>query len=246
MKSQGNLRLANYKTFELSLAEIQPLFDGIKADHCMIFYNHRKYAATGKTITKSDYSEQWKKKFDSKPTFEARMLTPKYGYILMPAISTFDNSPENIQKLAQPMYDRIAELKRSHNAEGWILDLRFNTGGNLAPMLLALYDLLSDHAVWTTIDGSLKKTFAIKLEKGQYLDGVKKPSSIRSEGALMDEAKVAVLTSPFTASSGEVTALAFKGRPQNVFRRDSHLWCHEFQHQPRLAFRNNNGDNHRL
>lgn len=42
-------------------------------------------------------------------------------------------------------------------------------------------------------------------------------SYINSTGKLLDQTKVAVVTGIFTASSGEVTALAFKGRPNTIF-----------------------------
>jgi len=217
VESETKAILENYDNFEKSLAEIRPFFDKINANHCLIFYKKKKYSGTGKKITKDDYSEQWKKKFDTKPAFEAKMINEKYAYILMPGMLFFDVSPENVHKLAQPLYDQIAEIKSKNKPEGWILDLRFNTGGNSTPMLLALYDLLGDNAVWETLDGNKKIISKIKLDKGKYLDGSKKPAFINPKGELMDNAKVAVITGPFTGSSGEVTALAFKRRPNTIF-----------------------------
>ncbi|MFP3548221.1 S41 family peptidase, partial [Rhizobium sp. SIMBA_035] len=87
-------------------------------------------------------SEQWKEKYAAKPGFEVKILDGKLGYILMPGIKSFDFSAENTRKTAQSMYDQIAEVKAKNKLEGWVIDLRFNTGGNSAPMLLALYDFL--------------------------------------------------------------------------------------------------------
>ncbi|GGG63658.1 S41 family peptidase [Epilithonimonas arachidiradicis] len=217
VESETKDKLKSYDNFEKSLTEIKPFFDKINANHCLIFYNNKKYSGTGKVITKDDFSEQWKKKFDTKPAFEAKMIDEKYGYILMPNMLFFDLSPENINKIAQPLYDKIAEIKSNNKPEGWILDLRFNTGGNSTPMLLALYDLLGDNVVWGTLDGNKKMISKIKLNQGKYLDGSKKPAFINPKGELMDKTKVAVITGLFTGSSGEVTALAFKGRPNTIF-----------------------------
>lgn len=217
VESETKDKLKSYDNFERSLTEIKPFFDKINANHCTIFYQNKRFAGSGKTITKDQFSEQWKNKFDSKPAFEARMIDEKYAYILMPALSFMDNSPENIHKLAQPLYDQIAEIKTENKPKGWILDLRFNTGGNSTPMLLALYDLLGDNVIWGVMDGNKKMTSKLKLEKGRYLDDSKKTPFINRKGELMDNAKVAVITSLFTASSGEVTALAFKGRPNTIF-----------------------------
>ncbi|WP_435523071.1 S41 family peptidase [Chryseobacterium indoltheticum] len=112
-------------------------------------------------------------KFATKPKFEAKVLDEKFGYILMPNIPTDDFSPEFINKIAQPLYDKIAELKTNDKLEGWIIDLRFNTGGNSAPMLLALYDLLGDNTVWGTLGGNKKLINSTKLNKGFYDQGEK-------------------------------------------------------------------------
>ena len=56
-----------------------------------------------------------------------------------------------------------------------------------------------------------------KLNKGVYDQGEKKPSYINPNGELVDKSKVAVLVGGLTASSGEVTALAFKGRANTIF-----------------------------
>ncbi len=217
VESETKDQFKSYENFEKSLAEIRPFFDRINADHCTIFYQNKRFAGTGKTITKDQFSEQWKSKFDTKPAFEAKMVDEKYAYILMPAMSFMDNSPEHIHELAQPIYDQIADIKTRYKPEVWILDLRFNTGGNSTPMLLALYDLLGDNTVWGVMDSSHKITSKIKLDKGQYLDESKKPAFINRKGELADHAKVAVITGPFTASSGEVTALAFKRRAHTIF-----------------------------
>ncbi|MET0573160.1 MAG: hypothetical protein ABWZ79_17180 [Pedobacter agri] len=77
-------------------------------------------------------------KYDSKPSFEVKVLDDKFGSVMIPGMVFSNNSVENISKIAQPLYDRISKIKSSHKLEGWIIDFRLNTGGNTAPMLLAL------------------------------------------------------------------------------------------------------------
>ncbi|WP_379090159.1 S41 family peptidase [Pedobacter sp. UC225_65] len=213
--------LTVYNSFKNSLGEIKILFDKIGATHCGVYDQQNKYAATAKIISKDDYSEQWKKKYGTKPSFEAKVLNEKYGYILMPGMLFFDTSPENIHKIAQPLYDQIADLKTKHEIEGWIIDLRFNTGGNSTPMLLSLYDFLGDNEIWGSLNVNKKTENRFKLKKGKYIDNSKIVLYINPSGALLDQAKVAVITNRFTASSGEVTALAFKGRPSTLFIGES-------------------------
>lgn len=204
------------KDFKSSLKEVMVLFEKIGADHSKVTYQGKNYGPSVE-ISWENFSKQWMAKFASKPQFETKVLDEKYGYILMPNISFDDFSLENVHKIAQPLYDKIVELKTNNKLDGWILDLRFNTGGNSAPMLLALYDLLGDNVVWGTLDGDKKRISSTKLNKGVYDQGEKKPSYIKPSGQLMDKSKVAVLIGGLTASSGEVTALAFKGRPNTIF-----------------------------
>ncbi|QIL41073.1 peptidase S41 protein [Pedobacter sp. HDW13] len=221
VESETKQNLAQYSNFKNSLNETKPLFDKIKATHCLVYHKQDKYSATRKIISKDNYSAQWKKKYDTKPVFEAKVIDGKYGYILMPGMVFFDTSPENIHKIAQPLYDQIAEVKAKHKIEGWIIDLRFNTGGNSWPMLLALYDFLGDHYIGGSLNINKKQDSKIKLSKGRYIDNAKSISYITPTGALLDKAKVAVITGVLTGSSGEVTALAFKGRANTTFIGES-------------------------
>lgn len=100
---------------------------------------------------------------------------------------------------------------------GWVVDLRGNSGGNMWPMLLGLAPLLEEadgdaprigafatadaERSWSSHDG------AVWLEQKKLLDGGAAVYRLRQPGA-----PVAVLFGPRTASSGEATALAFRGR----------------------------------
>jgi carboxyl-terminal processing protease len=218
-ETKHNLTL--YNNFKTSLSEVKILFDRVGATHCIVYDQGNKYSATGKVISKEDHSEQWRKKYATKPAFEVKVLDEKYGYILMPGMVFFDTSPENVHKIAQALYDQIAEIKTKNKIEGWILDLRFNTGGNSWPMLLALYDFLGDHDIGGSLNINKKQVSTLKLAGGSYIDNGKKVSYINPVGELLDKTKLAVITGIFTGSSGEVTAMAFKGRPNTIFIGES-------------------------
>lgn len=217
VESETWLKVKQHTSFENSLNEIKPLFDKIAANHCIVFYNQKKYTSTTKKIPEGSYSGQWSKKYGTKPNFEAKVLDDKFAYILIPGMLFFDTSAGNINKIAQPLYNQIAEIKTNNKIEGWIIDLRFNTGGNSTPMLLSLYDLLGNNNVWGTLNVNKKQDIKYKLKDGKYIDGSKDMPYINLSGALLDTAKVAVITGIVTASSGEVTALAFKGRANTIF-----------------------------
>lgn len=210
-----NNNLQNYNDFKSSLNEIAFLFDKTEANHCTVIFDDKAYKESSGGLKGSDLSEQWLNKYKKKPTFEVKVLENQYGYILMPNIDLLDSEKSN--KIAQPMYDEIVKVKSSQNIKGWIIDLRFNTGGNCIPMILALYDFLGNNDIWETRDLNKKQISKVNLKNGKYLDNSKKVSSIKPKGELMDRTKIAIIIGKATGSSGEVTALGFKGRENTLF-----------------------------
>lgn len=209
--------LIQYSDFRSSLAQTTVLFDKIQGTHCQLFYGDTVITATVKQPTENDFNEQWLKKYISNPSFEVKVIDNKYGYILMSSLNFEDISSENIHKIAQPMYDQIADIKTKNKLKGWIIDLRFTTGGNSYPVLLALYDLLGDNRVFGGLDINKKLIDTVKLENGKYINNEKTISYITPKGKKNDKSKVAVLTGIMTASLGEITAMSFKGRKNTLF-----------------------------
>lgn len=214
-EKETNAQLINYTDFKSSLAEVERLFHKIGATHCAIRYEEKKYSSPH-TFAPESFSEQWKKKYATNPQLETKLIDGKYGYILLPAVVFYNTRQGNVNKVSQEIYDQINAFKTNNKVEAWIIDLRFNTGGNSWPMLLGLYDFLGDHNIATTLDVNKKLISTTSFSAGKYLmDGVKM-YQIKPKGALLDEAKVALLTGAVTASSGEVVAMAFKGRPNSI------------------------------
>lgn len=207
--------LSKYQDFENSLNEIEILFKEIGATHSGIYYKEDKYSISA-AVSPDSYSNQWKKKYVTNPSFETKVIDGKYGYILMPALNFNDTRSKNVNNIAQKLYDQIVAVKSKNELEGWIIDLRFNTGGNSWPMLLALYDFLGDNDISTTIDVNKNLLNRISLSNGNYLVDSKKQFHIKPKGKLLDKTKVAVITGAVTASSGEVVVMAFKDRPNTI------------------------------
>ncbi len=146
--------------------------------------------------------------------FECKVLEGQYGYIFMPGISPPDG--KNISQMAQKMYDQIYKTASENNIRGWIIDLRFNTGGNMWPMIGALYEFLGDGVFggWKYEDRIEK----IYLKNGKAFQEKDEQVSVeRKPFKGMNTIKVALITGVFTGSSGEITAIAFKGRKNAVF-----------------------------
>ncbi|RYD52123.1 MAG: peptidase S41 protein [Sphingobacteriales bacterium] len=183
----------------------------------IVFKGDHRYSLAAEIPPKERFSSQWKKKYDSKPGFEVRLIDGKYGYILIPKIMLPSINPEMVHEVAQPLYDQVAALQDRYHPHDWILDPRFNTGENAWPMLASVYHLLGNTLLWSSLNSGLKPVDAFSFDNGVYRMGSKKQFSINPKGPLMVTEKVAVITGLLTTSSGEVTALAFKGRPNTLF-----------------------------
>ena len=127
--------LNQYSDFQSSLKEIRPLFDFVNASHCTVFFNDQEFTSTHVQPTENDFSTQWIKKYITNPAFEVKVIDNQFGYILMPSNGTLDNIGDTIHIVAQKIYDQICEIKDKKSLKGWIIDLRYNTGGNCYPML---------------------------------------------------------------------------------------------------------------
>lgn len=87
---------------------------------------------------------------------------------------------------------------------GWVVDLRRNAGGSMLPMLAGLRPLLGDQPLGAFRDADGKQS---------TFSAISALDEASPQGPALDHAAVAVLLGPHTASSGEVVAVAFRGRP---------------------------------
>jgi carboxyl-terminal processing protease len=110
----------------------------------------------------------------------------------------------------QEITDKIKSRDRE-DLKGWVVDLRGNFGGDMAPMLLGLMPVLGEGTLGYAAypDGKMAEWqyAAGKLSFGN--DTVVNTAVYRLK---KQNPYVAVLTDTLTASSGEAVAVAFKGR----------------------------------
>ncbi len=143
------------------------------------------------------------------PPPSGRLAAPGVGQLTAPGLWTI-GLPESVSTdYRETLRTGIAEL-RAEGVCGWIVDLRDNIGGNMWPMLNGLSPLLDrgpfgafgdadrDMGIWTRTDG--------EIVTAQTADDSATPGTEAS-------APVAVLIGGRTSSSGEMTAIAFRGRP---------------------------------
>ncbi|MFD2588359.1 S41 family peptidase [Croceitalea marina] len=106
----------------------------------------------------------------------------------------------------------ICDLKKK-NPKGWIIDLRCNIGGNMNPMLAGLSTLMPNADLGgDTKDGkNFKSRWAFK-DGNFYENGMSNYKADFSCGSEEKNGRIAVLTSKYTASSGEVVVSCLKGQ----------------------------------
>lgn len=152
----------------------------------------------------------------------AVMIEARVAYVLVPTMPAYTR--EEVVTYARALCDRVTELM-DKKPLGWIVDLRLDGGGNVYPMLLGLSPLLGEGVVGGTIDADGHEVQTWVLKEGRLLwrdrTGDRVFADLGKPARAADpKAPVAVLVGPMTRSSGQATALAFKGRPNCVLFGD--------------------------
>lgn len=131
---------------------------------------------------------------------EARQMQD-IGYLLVPGLR--GAGPSGSEAFRSQLCEHLARLAPT-SSQGWIIDLRNNTGGNMWPMINGLSSLLGG-----------AKVGAIRDRHGAVTPWQSAYSKACS--ADLSHRPVAVLVGPKTASSGEAVAVAFRARPETRF-----------------------------
>ncbi len=133
------------------------------------------------------------------------------AYLTLPWINTSDETVCSI--MADSLQQVIAELDNGH-IKTWVIDLRQNTGGNCWPMLAGIGPLLGEGVCGYFVRNHEKVPFS--YSNGTAFQG-KHPRCTLNKPAYTLRSipqKIIVLTGPRTSSSGEIIALAFKGKAE--------------------------------
>ena len=204
-------------SFSASLKVTSQLFDTIGGTHLGLFSKFGYYRNTlGKRLTRKDFHTEFLREYEQKPppAYKVKVLNNQYGYVMIPAILWLDISKDSLIRNTQAMYDAFMKVQQSHQIKGWIIDLRFNEGGNVYPMLAALYHLLGDAIVYKVLDINKKplQKEIHSLKKGAFYSGTKMETLVKVREKPNTKLPVALLTGIMTGSAGELIAVGFRGR----------------------------------
>ncbi len=145
----------------------------------------------------------------------ARLLPDGVAYLRIGTVSPYID-PQAVAEHIRHLMDSVHALQdQSVAAQAplrWIVDLRYNGGGNIFPMATAAAPLFARGAFGQTVDAQGQRIGTWRInEKGFERDGYQPARLPHAEGPL-NQAWVACLVGRYTVSSGEILALGFAGR----------------------------------
>jgi carboxyl-terminal processing protease len=184
-----------YKTIEYVLGEL--------GDHHSFFMTPDAAADLNNSTT-TDYMAP-----------SGKLLEGRLGYVLLFGFRA--QKEEEMNKYADQLQNIIIDLSKQ-DVCGWIVNLRYNTGGNMWPMIAGLGALIGEGKL-----GAFKNindpSFDWYYRDGQSWMGDTPVAKVSHPEFILDpdENPVAVLIGSQTASSGEITAISFRGRPNTQF-----------------------------
>lgn len=149
------------------------------------------------------------------PLPEGRMLEDGIGYLALFAHGDPDAAQAYIEAAQMAIRDGLAA-----GARGWVVDLRRDRGGNMWPMLTGIGALLGDGLLGAFVDADDSRTLWLHRQGVTFYQQQTDPEPVAFMRAAdpvptldVNRTPVAVLTSEWTDSSGEMTLIAFLGRP---------------------------------
>ena len=145
-------------------------------------------------------------------TFEYKLIESNIGYLKVVGVG----SQRPMETVASEIQEAIAELQEK-GVDKWIVDLRYNGGGNMNPMLTGLTALLGEGNIGGSSDRLGNELSNYVIKKGQFIDTESLVIDIDNPVQNPINDKIAILVSRYTISSGEVVAIAFKGKENTRF-----------------------------
>jgi carboxyl-terminal processing protease len=142
------------------------------------------------------------------------IIEDNIAYLTIPWVSTTDSL------ICMQIADSLQHLITNLDTKGitnWIVDLRKNTGGNCWPMLAGIGPLLGNGVCGYFVSANEK--IPISYSDGIAYQGknIRCRTSAKGYQTKSEKKSIIILTGRKTVSSGEIVALAFKGKEQVYF-----------------------------
>ena len=142
--------------------------------------------------------------------FKTSIIENNIGYVRIVGLPTGDN-----EKMSSEIQNSICELIQN-GAKKWIIDLRYNGGGNMFPMVEGISNIIGDGIVGGTKGVTDEESSVWQIKNGDFFYD-EQTVALENKCPITDTQEIAVLTSAYTASSGEALAAILKERPKTRF-----------------------------
>ncbi len=195
-----------------SLDDVAPLYEKVfkllNDHHGSLSYKGKNYGWVKGTSSTNAYL---KEKLKIEKGVVSSILNKKVGYIRIPGNNDF--AFKKVDSIANDIVSHINEVN-SNKIKGWIIDLRLNTGGNMYPILLGLKEFIGNDIVFGGFKNAKDEyTGKWEIKDGKMLiDGVELDRSTNLDYPIKEDIPIIILTSCYTASAGEMTAISLVGR----------------------------------
>lgn len=201
-----------------STLELKPALDlmlrELKDSHGRIFYNNQYlsfYQGEKKEHRTGMNSETYNQIQSGRVyEFKTMILQDSIGYVRIVGLPMGDN-----EKMSSEIQEAVCNVI-GQGATKWIIDLRYNGGGNMFPMVEGISNIIGDGIVGGTKGVTEDESSIWQIKDGDfYYD--EQTVALENICPLNKNPKIAVLTSVYTASSGEALAVILKNRPKTRF-----------------------------
>ncbi|HYK77571.1 MAG TPA: S41 family peptidase [Daejeonella sp.] len=181
--------------------KVRLIFTTIGDKHGAFFYNGERLGMDRSWVNQLRVPENQ----PDKVTLTTKLLEDGYGYILLPPDERYDS--QNCQRYQ----DSLCSLGLQ-TLKGLVIDLRLHQGGSIYPLFSGLNQVYGARYFGSNMNLD-KKVF----QKWTVHDGSYGRNQIYNRCKPNSGLKIVILTSPITASAGEMMAVALKGRPKTLF-----------------------------
>jgi len=209
-------RLFAAKTTKDTMKSLVYVFEQLNDVHTQMYLNNQYYGhypAFPDSVLKT-LNPIVERSRQENGTIRTILLKNKYLYISIPGIFAQGNA---VNEYAQTISDSICRYNRQQ-LKGFIIDLRLNSGGQLSSMVGGLNLLLGNNYLGGAVDALKTEARKFELKKNNFYIGDVQTTSITNTCAHdYSKTPVVVLIGPATVSSGSITAITFKQRPNTFF-----------------------------
>lgn len=207
-----------------SIRDLKPAFEallnGLRDHHGKVLdaknYNYIAWFTDNKNRRHTDNrtfdTDTWKVVNDTSLQFEYALLKDGIGYLKIVGIGP----NVDIEKESIKIRTAVVSLARQ-KANKWIIDLRYNGGGNMHPMMTGIAPLIGNGIAGAIVNVKNEKLYDWEIKASNFIYGGYQAVTLPDSPTFENHPPIAVLTSRWTVSSGEIVATSLKGRPHTHF-----------------------------